>query len=119
MCAVCTCAGLRVCMSSCGTRNCPRCARRDLVFVVGSCSRFVRARVVFVIVMSVVIVRSCSCRGIVVFWSCARGCRVLALCSYLPCARVAGARDVFWLCSCLFGGVFWFVLVGFDLLFFA
>ena len=120
MCAVCACAGLRACTSSCGTRNCPRCARPcargELVFVVGSCSRCVRARVVLVIVMWSRCVRACARargRGVVVFWSCARGCHVLALCSYLSCARVvcARARGVFALCSCLFRARVVFVFV--------
>ena len=74
-----------------------------------SCSRCARYRDVFPL---------CSCarvrgRGVVVFWSCDRGSHVLALCSYLSCARVvcARARGVFALCSCLFCARVVFVFV--------
>ena len=64
----------------------------------------------------------CSCararararaRGVVIFWSCVRGCHVLALCSYLSCARVVciRVRGVFALCSCLFCARVVFVFV--------
>ena len=92
------------------------CARGELVFAVGSCSRCVRVRVVLVIVMCSFPLCSCArarARGVVVFWSCVRGCHVLALCSYLSCARVvcARARGVFTLCSCLFCARVVFVFV--------
>ena len=104
---------------ACVYEFCSRCARHvcswwarvcgGLLLPLCSYSRCARYRDVFPL---------CSCargrgRGVVVFWSCARGCRVLALCSYLSCARVvcARARGVFALCSCLFRARVVFVFV--------